>query len=253
VGPACAHDLDQVPVRSAEAQVIQFAKKPSVREIISKRTEFLAGYQNRAYAARYQAFVEKVQAAESHFASHRLSETVARYLFKLMAYKDEYEVARLHTDATFTNKVQAMFEGDYKLVHHLAPPLFARRNAKGEHVKRPFGTWVRVAFRGLAAVRGLRGTAFDPFGYTAERRTERALVGEYRACIEELLQTLSKEKLALALEIAALPETIRGYGHVKARNIDAARVRWATLMDQWRKPFATAHEQAPVQRRQSAT
>ena len=234
-GRHCAHDLDQVPVRSADAQVIQFAKKPSVGEIISKRADFLAGYQNRAYSARYEAFVKKVQEAESRFASQRLSETVARQLFKLMAYKDEYEVARLHTDATFTNKVQAMFEGDYKLVHHLAPPLFAKRNAKGEHVKRPFGPWIRGAFRGLAALRGLRGTAFDPFGYTAERRTERALVGEYRACVEELLQTLSKENLAAALEIAALPETIRGYGHVKARNIDAARVRWATLMGQWRK------------------
>jgi indolepyruvate ferredoxin oxidoreductase len=169
-----------------------------------------------------------------------------------MAYKDEYEVARLHTDATFTNKVQAMFEGDYKLVHHLAPPLFAKRNAKGEHVKRPFGPWIRGAFRGLAALRGLRGTAFDPFGYTAERRTERALVGEYRACVEELLQTLSKENLAAALEIAALPETIRGYGHVKARNIDAARVRWATLMGQWRKSCTAAHAPASVQRKQSA-
>jgi indolepyruvate ferredoxin oxidoreductase len=251
-GRHCAHDLDKVPGRSANAQVIQFAKKPSISETIGKRAEFLASYQNRAYAARYEAFIEKVQEAESRLASHRLTETVARHLFKLMAYKDEYEVARLHTDAAFTNKVQAMFEGDYKLVHHLAPPLFAKRDSKGQHVKRPFGAWVRVAFRGLAALRGLRGTGLDPFGYTAERRTERALVGEYRACMQEVLETLSKDNLALALEIAALPEGIRGYGHVKARNIDAVRVRWAALMDTWRKTGPAAHEQAPIQRRQKA-
>jgi indolepyruvate ferredoxin oxidoreductase len=220
-GRHCAHDLARVPVRATDAQVIQFTKKPSLNELISKRAAFLTQYQNRSYAARYEAFVD--------------------------------EVARLHTDTVFANKVQAMFEGDYKLVHHLAPPLFARRNSKGEHVKRPFGPWVRSAFRGLAALRGLRGTAFDPFGYTAERRTERAMVGEYRACIEELLQTLSNENLALALEIAALPETIRGYGHVKAHHIDAARVRWATLMGQWRNTCTATHEQAPVQRTQSAT
>ncbi|MFP4890226.1 indolepyruvate ferredoxin oxidoreductase family protein [Paraburkholderia sp. EG304] len=233
-GRHCAHDLNRVPVRSADAQVIQFAKKPSLAEFIEKRSAFLVGYQSRAYAARYEAFVARVQEAESRFGSDRLSRTVARYLFKLMAYKDEYEVARLHTDAAFTIKVAEMFEGDYKLVHHLAPPLLSKRNAKGEHVKRAFGPWVRSAFRGVAAFRGLRGTVVDPFGYSAERRTERALIGEYRACIEELLRTLSEDKLELALEIAALPEIIRGYGHVKARNLDAARVRWAALMRQWR-------------------
>ncbi|SAL87205.1 indolepyruvate ferredoxin oxidoreductase [Caballeronia arvi] len=233
-GRHCAHDLDKVPVRSADAQVIQLAKKPSLDAFIDQRVQFLIGYQNRRYAAAYRAFVAQVQDAESRLGGDKLTRTVARYLFKLMAYKDEYEVARLHTDAAFTNKIEAMFEGDYKLVHHLAPPLLSKRNAKGEHIKRSFGPGIRRAFRGLAALKALRGTPFDPFGYTGERRTERALIGEYRARIEELLQTLSKENLGLAVEIAGLPETIRGYGHVKARNLDAARVRSAALMRQWR-------------------
>jgi indolepyruvate ferredoxin oxidoreductase len=129
--------------------VIQFVKKPSLDDMVAKRVDFLTGYQDAAYARDYQAFVEKVRAAEAP-AGHqgtRLTEAVARYLFKLMAYKDEYEVARLHTDKAFTDKIAAMFEGDYKIVHHLAPPLLPpRTNAKGELVKQPFGPWMRSAF-----------------------------------------------------------------------------------------------------------
>jgi len=234
-GRHCAHHLAKVPVQAADAQVIQFAKKPSLRDINRKRSEFLTSYQNRAYADRYEAFVAKVQEAESRVGGHRLTETVARNLFKLMAYKDEYEVARLHTDAAFAKKVDGMFEGDFRLAHHLAPPFLAKRGANGESVKRPFGPWVRSAFRVLAALRGLRGTVLDPFGHTGERRTERELIHEYRACIEEILHTLSTSNLTLALEIASLPEGIRGYGHVKARNLHAVRAKWAALMEQWRR------------------
>jgi indolepyruvate ferredoxin oxidoreductase len=231
-------------VRDANAQVIQITKKPSLDQLISKRAAFLTQYQNASYAARYEAFVDQVRTAESRFGSHRLAETVARYLFKLMAYKDEYEVARLHTDAAFTASVGSMFEGDVRLVHHLAPPLFARRNAKGEPVKRPFGSWVRPAFRGLAALRVLRGTPFDPFGRTEERRTERDLIGEYRACIEEVLKGLSQDNLPIALEIAGVPEGIRGYGDVKARHLAATRVRWEQLMQQWRDAVMKKHNPA---------
>jgi len=245
-GRHCAHHLPRVPVQAADAQVIQFAKKPSLREIIGKRSEFLASYQNRAYADRYAAFVAKVQEAESRLGGHRLTEAVARNLFKLMAYKDEYEVARLHTDAAFTSKVEQMFEGDFRLIHHLAPPLLARRDANGEPVKRPFGPWVRSAFRVLAALRGLRGTVLDPFGHTGERRTERALILEYRACIEEILPTLSTSSLMLALDIASLPEGIRGYGHVKARNLDAVRAKWAGLMQQWHGAKPSTSTVAPA-------
>jgi len=233
-GRRCAHDLAAVQALFQAQQVIQFVKKPSVDEMVAKRAEFLTGYQDAAYAAQYQAFVDKVRAAEKPFGSSKLGEAVARYLFKLMAYKDEYEVARLHTDKSFTDKIGAMFEGEYKLVHHLAPPMIAKKNDKGELVKRPFGPWIRSAFGVLAKMKGLRGTAFDPFGRSAERKTERALIDEYKASIDELLKTLSAEKLALAAEIARIPEEIRGYGHVKERHLAAARPKWDALMVRWR-------------------
>jgi indolepyruvate ferredoxin oxidoreductase len=163
-----------------------------------------------------------------------LSEAVARYLFKLMAYKDEYEVARLHTDAAFEQQLGAMFEGDFKVVHHLAPPLFAKKNARGELIKQSYGPWMRTAFKLLARMKGLRGTALDPFGRTAERREERALVADYRASIEELLGGLTAQKLPLALQIARIPQQIRGFGHVKARHLAPARQEWDALMAQWR-------------------
>ncbi|MFP5399273.1 MAG: indolepyruvate ferredoxin oxidoreductase family protein [Gammaproteobacteria bacterium] len=233
-GRRCAHDLAAVRALYQGAQVIEFVKRPSLDDMVAKRVEFLTGYQNAAYAAEYRAFVDKVRAAEAPLSSTRLTEAVARYLFKLMAYKDEYEVARLHTDAAFVARIASAFEGDYRLVHHLAPPLFAKRNDRGELVKRPFGPWMRTAFGVLARLKGLRGTAFDPFGRTEERRTERALIGEYRACIDELLRALSAERLALAVEIARVPEDIRGYGHVKARHLAAARTKWQQLLERWR-------------------
>jgi indolepyruvate ferredoxin oxidoreductase len=233
-GRRCAHDLAAVRAQFQTAQVIQFVKKPSLAETVATRVEFLTGYQDAAYAAEYSAFVDKVRAAEGRYASTRLTEAVARYLFKLMAYKDEYEVARLHTSEAFTRQIGDMFEGDYKLVHHLAPPAIAKRNERGELVKRPFGPWMRSAFGLLARMKGLRGGALDPFGRSQERREERALIGEYRATIDELLTGLSAERLALATEIARLPEDIRGYGHVKERHLKAARVKWAALMARWR-------------------
>ncbi|HEY9108012.1 MAG TPA: indolepyruvate ferredoxin oxidoreductase family protein [Roseateles sp.] len=234
-GRRCAHDLKSVQALYAAQAVIQLVKRQSVDEIVAKRVDFLTGYQNAAYAAEYRAFVDKVRAAESPLGTTRLTEAVARYLFKLMAYKDEYEVARLHTDAAFTNKIAGMFEGDYRVVHHLAPPLLAKKNSKGELVKRPFGGWIRPAFGLLAKLKGLRGTAFDVFGYTAERRMERALMNEYRASIDALLaKGLTAERLALAVDIARIPEEIRGYGHVKERHLHAARAKWDALMAQWK-------------------
>ena len=159
---------------------------------------------------------------------------MARYLFKLMAYKDEYEVARLHTDKSFLDKVAAQFEGDYKLNYHLAPPLIAKKNDKGELKKSQFGPWMQTGFKLLAKLKGLRGTAFDVFGRSEERQTERALIGEYRAAIDEVLGTLNAGNLALAADIARIPEDIRGYGHVKERHLQAARPKWAALMGEWR-------------------
>jgi indolepyruvate ferredoxin oxidoreductase len=162
------------------------------------------------------------------------SEAVAKYLFKLMAYKDEYEVARLHTDPAFVARIEAMFEGDYRIVHHLAPPLTAKKNDKGELVKQPYGPWMRSAFGWLTKLKGLRGGALDLFGKTEERRMERQLINDYRACIEELLRGLTAEKLQLAAEIARIPEEIRGYGHVKERHVKAARTKWDQLLAKWR-------------------
>ena len=237
-GRRCAHDLAAVQALFKAAQIIEFVRKPSLAEMLAKRVDFLAAYQNAAYAQTYITFVEKVRAAEAPLNSTQLSEAVARYLFKLMAYKDEYEVARLHTDRAFTEKIASMFEGDYKLIHHLAPPLTAKKNDQGELIKQPFGPWMRSAFGLLAKMKGLRGTPLDIFGRSAERRMERALIVEYRACIEELLTSLNAERLALAAEIARIPEQIRGYGHVKERHLAAVRPKWQALMEQWRNGAA---------------
>jgi len=233
-------------------QVIELVKRSTnVEDLIAKRVEFLTAYQNAAYAARYKAFVDKVRSAEAEIAfsrsltrpdaakpSARLTEAVARYLFKLMAYKDEYEVARLHADTRFLAKVAAQFEGemgkDYHLAYHLAPPSLAAKNAKGELQKQRFGPWMLSAFKVLARLNGLRGTPFDPFGRNEERRVERELIGEYRDSIEEVLRALGPANLALAVEIARIPEMIRGYGHVKARHLAAARPKWDALMAEWR-------------------
>jgi indolepyruvate ferredoxin oxidoreductase len=233
-GRRAAHDLASVASLVKPASVIEFVRKPTVDDIIAKRVAFLTAYQNASYAAEYQAYVEKVRQAEAPLSGTRLTEAVARYLFKLMAYKDEYEVARLHSDTGFVEKVAAQFEGDYKLNFHLAPPLLAKKNDHGELVKRQYGPWMLSAFGLLAKLKGLRGTAFDPFGRTAERREERALIGEYRASIDEVLRGLSAATLPLAIEIASIPEDIRGYGHVKARHLATARPKWQALLARWR-------------------
>jgi indolepyruvate ferredoxin oxidoreductase len=241
-GRRCAHDVAAVQAMLQTQAVIQIVKKPGLDEVVNTRVEFLKGYQDDAYAAQYKAFIDKVRAAEGQLAvpGTAFTEAVARYLFKLMAYKDEYEVARLHTDPAFTAKIAAMFDGDYKIVHHLAPPLTAKKNAKGELVKEPFGPWMRSAFGWMAKMKGLRGGALDFFGKTEERQTERALIVEYRACIDELLKRLSADNRALAAEIARIPEEIRGYGHVKERHLKAARTRWTALMQRWRAGTGSA-------------
>ncbi|RZU01198.1 indolepyruvate ferredoxin oxidoreductase family protein [Rivibacter subsaxonicus] len=233
-GRRAAHDLAAVLATTTTAQVIRFAKQPALEETIARRVEFLTGYQDAAYAQQYRDFVEKVRAAEAPLGSKKLTAAVAKYLFKLMAYKDEYEVARLHTDPAFLARLREQFDDDLKLNYHLAPPIFGKTNDKGEGVKQPFGPWMLKAFGVLARLKGLRGGAFDIFGRTEERRSERALIGEYRASIDEVLVGLSAERLALATEIASIPEQIRGYGHVKHRHLVAARAKWDALMQQWR-------------------
>jgi indolepyruvate ferredoxin oxidoreductase len=237
-GRQAAQRPDALQKRVSPGQVIEFKKRDTVESLVARRAEFLTGYQNAAYAELYKAVVAKVQQAESALGKTSLTEAVARYLFKLMAYKDEYEVARLHTDRSFLDRVEGMFEGDFKLNYHLAPPIIAKRNAKGELQKQKFGPAMLTGFKLLAKLKGLRGTALDVFGRTEERKTERALIAEYRASIDEVLAGLNAGNHALALEIASLPEQIRGYGHVKERNLAAARKRWAELVAKWRDPQA---------------
>jgi indolepyruvate ferredoxin oxidoreductase len=215
--------------------------------MVAKRVDYLTGYQNAAYAAGYAGFVETVRRAEERIAipdatpnpkpsALPLTQAVARYLFKLMAYKDEYEVARLHTDTAFLAKVSAQFEGDFKLHYHLAPPMLAKSNAAGELQKRSYSPWMQSAFRLLAPLKVLRGGPLDVFGYTEERRMERALVAEYRNTLEAMLPLLNAGNRIAALAFAQLPEQIRGFGHVKARHLAVVRQQWTLLLEQFHRP-----------------
>jgi indolepyruvate ferredoxin oxidoreductase len=221
----------------------------SLEEMIKRRRDFLAAYQDDAYAQHYVDFVHKVREREGAKVpgSTQLASIVARYLFKLMAYKDEYEVARLYTDGDFLKRVAAQFDGDYRIKWHLAPPIWAKPDAAtGEARKSTYGPWMLGALRFLARLKGLRGTAFDVFGYSSERRAERALIDDYRKQIDELLEGLSPERLSLACEIAAIPEFIRGYGHVKVRHLNDAKAREADLVDQWRNPQKATKSRIPI-------
>ena len=210
----------------------------SLDETIALRAKFLTEYQNAAYAMDYSAFVRKVRTAEAQQTpgETELSEAVARYLFKLMAIKDEYEVARLYTSGDFEKRIRETFDGGFKVKFNLAPPLFAKRDSDGHLVKAEYGPWVFTAFKLLAKMKGLRGGAFDIFGKTEERRMERQLIADYRTSIDELLAGLNPDNHALAVEIARLPEHIRGYGHVKETHVAKVRASWASLMAAWRNP-----------------
>ncbi len=239
-GRSAAHDFAAVEKLSRAndvvAQVIEFKRATPLEELIAKRVALLTDYQNVAYAAQYATLVEQVRAAESRLESDgaskstKLTEAVARYFYKLMAYKDEYEVARLHSSRAFADKIAGMFEGDYQIKFHLAPPLLAKRDARGHLIKQEFGSWMMRAFGVLAKLKFLRGSALDIFGYTAERGMERALIGEYRQTITALLPKLTMENLARLMAIASIPEDIRGYGHVKERHVKAAKEKEAALL-----------------------
>jgi indolepyruvate ferredoxin oxidoreductase len=240
-GRRAAHDLAGV-----EATVRRAAPGPAshdiatdLDEIVERRRSYLTAYQDAAYAERYRALVELVRRAEGERAAGRrgLAEAVARYYFKLLAYKDEYEVARLYADGEFRRRLEAQFEGDYRIEFNMAPPLVAQRDPTTGHLrKRTFGPWMMKAFGLLAKLKGLRGTALDPFGRSAERKTERRLIGEYEATIEELIAGLDPDNHALAVDIASIPETIRGFGHVKEASLAAAKKREAELLAAFRAP-----------------
>ena len=197
---------------------------------------------------RYKALVDTVWAAEAAIGVEpgleTLTGTVARYAAKLMAYKDEYEVARLYTETGFLDQVRQQFSGDFKLTFHLAPPVLADRDPETGHLKkRTFGPWMLRAFKLLAKFKGLRGTRFDPFGWTAERRTERRLIADYVATVERLIADLTPANHGLAVEIARVPEFIRGFGHVKEAHLERAEATRTDLLAQWQA--YTTRDEAP--------
>ena len=202
-------------------------------ETVARRRDFLVAYQDRTYARRYTDLVGRVRRAEDALrpGSTVLTEAVARSYFKLLAYKDEYEVARLYTDPEFTRALGSAFEGEFKLRFHLAVPALSRPDPlTGEPAKRRYGAWLMSAFHLLAPLKFLRGTPFDIFGYGAERRMERQLIAEYETTVDALLRGIGPDTLIPAAEIAALPDKIRGFGPVKERSVVAARQRQAELM-----------------------
>ncbi|MEM1201292.1 MAG: indolepyruvate ferredoxin oxidoreductase family protein, partial [Pseudomonadota bacterium] len=239
-GRRAAHDLaavEKIIERADDAAQTPIGEthqlSQTLDEMVNRRVEFLTAYQNAAYGEQYRKLVNNVQSVEESISPHSnvLAAAVARYYFKLMAYKDEYEVARLYTDGGFADQVKAQFKGDYTLKLHLAPPLFSRTDPETGHlVKKEYGPWILTAFEWLAKFKGLRGTALDIFGYTAERRQERQLIKDYEALVARVLGKLSIANLDLAAEIAAIPEHIRGYGHVKERHVEEAKARETELL-----------------------
>lgn len=240
-GRLAAHDQkaveDEAAPRIVENPAAVMSK--SLDEVIARRMEFLTAYQDRAYAERYLALVARARDAEKTKAKGRsgFAEAVARYYFKLLAYKDEYEVARLHSDKDFRKKIRETFDGDYKVRFHMAPPLIAPRDPQtGELKKMSFGPWMMGMFVVLAGFKSLRGTKLDIFGYSAERKMERQLITDYETVVEELIEKLDTDNHAVAVQIAEIPEHIRGYGHVKDRHLAEAKAQEARLLDAFRAP-----------------
>ncbi|WP_159709957.1 indolepyruvate ferredoxin oxidoreductase family protein [Geminicoccus flavidas] len=235
LGRRAAHDLAAVQVELAPPPV-PTAPPADLDELVARRMAFLTDYQDRRYAERYERVVKRVRLVEqTKLGTETLARIVAENLFRLMAFKDEYEVARLWSHPSFQAQLAHEFQSTGKLTFHLAPPLLASRDhTTGQLRKSSFGPWMRHAFRLLRHGKALRFTAFDPFGRTEERRTERALIGQYEALVEELLAGLTPANHALAEELAAIPSRIRGFGHVKERNLRTAKAREAELLARFR-------------------
>lgn len=208
----------------------------SLEEIVERRHHFLTQYQDPAYARRYTDLIKEVQDIEAVFNSEKLSRAAAISFYRLLAYKDEYEVARLYTDGNFKRRLSEEFSGKIKLQFHLAPPLLSRRDAQtGELQKRTFGPWIFHAFKILAKFKRLRGTAWDIFGYTAERQMERRLIQEFESMINKILPTLGADNLDLATEIIERFQGIRGFGHVKLKNHQEVMSKIDALLGQYLK------------------
>ncbi|KIP17101.1 hypothetical protein KY49_6987 [Burkholderia sp. MSHR3999] len=233
-GRRAAVDLAHVEKIALPEQPVAMHFPKSVDALIKCHVEFLTDYQSSSYAAKYRDLIARVGDAESKLGrGDKLIRAVANSYFKLMAYKDEYEVARLYTDGRFIEKLKREFEGEFTLRFHFAPPLIARKDADGQLIKIEFGSWVGYCLRLLAKFKMLRGGPLDPFGYTAERRMERQLIVDYREAILRLIGQLDAERLPIAIELATLPQRIRGFGHVKEKAIKQYRVEFSRLMQRY--------------------
>jgi indolepyruvate ferredoxin oxidoreductase len=236
---AAAFDLGRIAAVTPDAVQAAAPKRPEIEplkldELIARRAEMLKAYQNEAYADMYEARVARVRAAESNLGlGDKLSTAAATYLSKLMAYKDEYEVARLYTRPEYKQAVEDQFGKGTKLTFLLAPPMISKKNHKGELTKTSFGPWMMMGFKILKNLKGLRGGAFDIFGKTEERKMEQRLRDEYLERLEKLSSGLTAENHALAVEIATIPDEIRGYGHVKEKAVAVAEKKLAGLMAKW--------------------
>ena len=203
----------------------------SLEEIVARRSDFLAGYQNAAWAARYRSRLDGFAAKMPFEHREALASAAARSLFKLMSYKDEYEVARLHGAPAFRKSLRDRFEGDFKVVHHFAPPLLGGgKDARGRPQKRAFGPAIRPALSVLARLKGLRGTALDPFGYTAERKMERGLINWFEALMARCEQEITPASAALWQQVLSAPMEIRGYGPVKHEAVQEVKAKVDALL-----------------------
>lgn len=239
-GRAAAHDLALIEklVAPFDRETDRFHAK-NLDEAQSYREHFLENYQDKKLAARYRAMVEDVRAAEHKIgADHQaLTKAVIHNYFKLLAYKDEYEVARLYASGDFENRLKAQFEGDVRLSFHMAPPLFSKIDPRtGRPKKTEFGPWMLPAFRLLAKLKGLRGTPFDPFGYSADRKMERQLIADYEAMLARILPRLRADNLDCATALAALPDMVRGFGPVKEDSVELMLKKKAELLDRFNDP-----------------
>lgn len=236
IGRLCVHAPEKIEQLLNTVGASEPAPRlESVEDIVANRSALLTDYQSRAYAQRYNALMERVITADAKLPQkqHALSKVVARYAAKLMAYKDEYEVARLYTSPEFMRELKATFQGDIKLKFNLAPPLLSKTDKySGLPKKKEYGGWMMAAFKLLKHMKFLRGTKLDIFGYNPERKLERRLIEDYFQTVERLCSELDIENYDTAVELASLPEHIRGYGHVKYRHLKQVEVEKQSL---WRK------------------
>ncbi len=230
--------VDNMPavMSAAGVAVEHWAPLESLDDIIEFRSQHLSKYQDITYAQAYRERVEKVRSAEIKIRGEasELTPAVARALHKLMSYKDEYEVARLYSDGEFMKKIKSSFDGNFKLQFHLAPPIFAKHGRDGLPKKRVFSAWMFKAFGVLAKFKGLRGSVWDVFSYSAERKAERALLTQFNEDLDDFLLVLDADNIALITEIIALVEEVRGFGHVKEQAIAQYRVRRQQLLGRLR-------------------